>query len=263
MPTYVETARMYSGYYRRSDGVGYKEYPIHRRATALDYLLMECIEEYSDKPSTLLDVGCAFGNRVEFFRKRGFSAIGIDISEDAVKYGIECRNLDIRLGKYEDFEASVEFDVVTMIDFIEHMRSPSLWLWKTRSITHRGSLLLLLTPDFDCYRDYGVDWVGYNTAFEHVLFYNRRSLGLLLLQAGFEVVHSANIKTMFPTTGHSANSTWSESVKGNLMMRLAGNRLLGRLINMWMDINDRIAWARISSNINRQNSLLIVARRVA
>ena len=84
MPTSGEIQGMYSRYYSRDDGIGYEAYGMDSFATSIDYVLLEVLKGLRhSKGDSVLDVGCAFGGRVAYFRKMGFIASVVDISAEA------------------------------------------------------------------------------------------------------------------------------------------------------------------------------------
>lgn len=256
MPTEDEIALMYSGYFSREDGTGYADYKIDWRGTGLDRLLWDVIERNHTGPRSVLDVGCAFGSRVMYLKKRGLRATGVDISREAVDCGCG-KGLDLHACRFEDFNSDATFDVVTMIDFVEHLNLPGTWAAKLESLTHRNSLVAILTPDFDCYFDYGERWIGYNLSFEHLLFFNRKSLASVLERFGFTVITSANVRTANPIMSEKRTVDANKGLRR--MIKVAhGDRLLAA----WRRMNDRLMWRGLVRSDRRENSLLIVAKRL-
>lgn len=263
MPNEHEIARMYTDYYNREDGIGYTKYPVRLAAAGLDYLLWNIVKPHVKSGSTLLDVGCAYGARVDFFRRRGLKSSGVDMSGEAVTYGRQNWNLDLRATKYEELDESGVFDIITMIDFVEHLPAPNDWARKTKTLTHWGSLVLILTPDLDCYGDYGEKWIGYNTSFEHVLFYNRQALGNVLRKHGFEIAMTTNVKSAPPVaTASQVESSTADSIR-EAAGSLSSFPITTTLMQLRIDLMAKLTWQRLAMNNPRQNSLLVVARRTS
>src|SRR5712691_1751509 len=143
--------------------------------------------------SRLLDCGAATGFLVELAKARGLEAYAIELSS----FGAEaCRQL---LGADYVYEGEVEearfpansqnrFDVITMIDFIEHVRCPRAVLhWAAARLKPAGSLLLV-TPSVGSlsHRLMGRWWTHYKG--EHLWYFTPRSLIALLEEVGFSLV---------------------------------------------------------------------------
>jgi 2-polyprenyl-3-methyl-5-hydroxy-6-metoxy-1,4-benzoquinol methylase len=140
----------------------------------------------------LLDCGAATGFLAELARAKGLDAYAIELSS----FGAEaCRAL---LGADHVYEGEVErawfsanpenrFDIITMIDFIEHVRHPRAVLqWAATRLKPRGSLLLV-TPCVGSlsHRLMGQRWTHYKI--EHLWYFTPRSLTALLSEVGFSL----------------------------------------------------------------------------
>jgi 2-polyprenyl-3-methyl-5-hydroxy-6-metoxy-1,4-benzoquinol methylase len=142
--------------------------------------------------SRLLDCGAATGFLAELARMKGLYAYAIEISS----FGAEaCRQLlgadHVYEGEVEDawFPANPEnrFDIIAMIDFIEHVRCPRAVLrWAAARLKPAGSLLLV-TPCVGSlsHRLMGRRWTHYKA--EHLWYFTPRSLTALLQEVGFSL----------------------------------------------------------------------------
>jgi hypothetical protein len=169
--------------------------------------------------------------------------------------------IDIHLGRFEEFPSTKPFDIVTMIDFIEHLPSPEPWILKAKELTHASSSLVILTPDFDCYRAYGERWTGYNQSYEHVLFYSRRSLGSLLERHGFRVRGSLSLSTLPLTVKTGARQDeWPGPAR-----KVADARFkipaLESIVRFALWAKGRVTYQRLVSRDGCANSLLLYASR--
>ena len=82
------------------------------------------------KGAKLLDVGCGFGDWLNYAKQRGAIVTGVNISpeqsEIVRKRGIDIINLDFmeyKNGKFDEFKNN--FDVITFMDSIEHYCPPT------------------------------------------------------------------------------------------------------------------------------------------
>lgn len=101
------------------------------------------------KGSKVLDIGSGDGIFLEALRKRGVTAKGVDISEEAVKKcqarGFEAVCHDVSAGKlpFKDDE----FDEVVMLDILEHLYLPEQLLGEARRVSRK--YIVLGVPNFN------------------------------------------------------------------------------------------------------------------
>jgi 2-polyprenyl-3-methyl-5-hydroxy-6-metoxy-1,4-benzoquinol methylase len=95
-----------------------------------------------------LDVGCGAGSTVAAFKRAGWEAVGIDLSERATKIGKDL-GLDLRTTDLTEIEPS-SFDVVTTFHVLEHVSSPKVFLNHcVRCLAPKG-ILLIEVPNYGC-----------------------------------------------------------------------------------------------------------------
>jgi SAM-dependent methyltransferase len=114
---------------------------------------------------------------------------GVEPGEWAVATARERHGLRIREGTLETVPLEPgSFDVVTMIDLIEHTARPFEALRRAGEILRPGGLLCLVTPNVKsaAARMAGKTWWHYRPA--HLGYFTRGSLDALLSRTGFVVV---------------------------------------------------------------------------
>jgi len=143
----------------------------------------------------LLDLGAGPGVLIEEALRMGFEAEGVDHCESNVE-AARNRGLNVRLAAAEDLDDQESFDVVTMMDIIEHVPDPLRILSAAQRALKPGGELVVYTPNHRAavvllakllYRlgvRYPVEEVfGRN----HICFFDDRSLPRTLIKAGFRV----------------------------------------------------------------------------
>src|SRR5215472_1849113 len=142
--------------------------------------------------SRLVDCGAGTGFLVDYARGIGLDAFAIEFSD----YGAEeCRKITgsghVFQGEVEQsrFDANPDdcYEIVTMIDFIEHVRNPrSVLQWAAAHLTPNGNLLIV-TPGLGgvSHLLFGRHWPNYYP--EHLWYFGRKSLSSLLNECGFTV----------------------------------------------------------------------------
>jgi 2-polyprenyl-3-methyl-5-hydroxy-6-metoxy-1,4-benzoquinol methylase len=141
----------------------------------------------------LLDCGAATGFLVEVAVELGYQAYAVELSE----FGANA--IAGKIGRDRVFCGELEraafsgvgpgeFDVITMCDYIEHVRDPRLMLETARGLLRSGGALAITTPDAGSAsrRVLRTGWTHYKL--EHLFYFNRGNLELMLRDAGFEAV---------------------------------------------------------------------------
>lgn len=132
-----------SFYYDRDFGHEYGYYYIIAKT------LIKNTEFNGNKCQKVLDLGCSRGFIVKAFREMGIDSYGCDISHQAISSSpIEIRNylrlLDITTDKLP-FE-NEGFDLITMLDVVEHLSTFDLLLSELNRVLRSGGLIYVSTP---------------------------------------------------------------------------------------------------------------------
>lgn len=155
------------------------------------------IETHLGRRGTLLDIGCALGHFQLAAVRRGWTAVGVDLSQDQADYARERLGLDVRCSRFEEagFDPA-SFDVITAWSVIEHVREPFEFLTKAWHYLKPNGLLVLQTPNQDSlitslaglsYRLSGKRYLLPVYSLDHIFRFNDRSLRTLLDAAGYRV----------------------------------------------------------------------------
>lgn len=146
------------------------------------------IAEFVPAPADFLDVGCAYGGLALEARAAGYSAKGLDISKHAVAEARK-RGLDAKQGRITDhLFPSGSFDVVTMIEVIEHLEDPVSAIESLSRIIRPNGLLVVQTANFA-----GQQAVKEKDSYHyylpgHLFYFSRSNLTELLHRHGFSRV---------------------------------------------------------------------------
>lgn len=181
----------------------------------------------------LLEVGCGAGFFLKAAERNGWSTIGLEVSQAAVDFARGPLGLDVRLGTIEQAALPASsFDVVSMLDTIEHLFDPTATLRECYRLLRPGGALLLSTPNMNSLSRivFGKPWAVISPA-EHLYYFTEKTLALMLQRVGYRQVrfdrHYAGAglyETMNPRHTHAP-----ESFRTNLYRRLVetiGRRLL-------------------------------------
>jgi 2-polyprenyl-3-methyl-5-hydroxy-6-metoxy-1,4-benzoquinol methylase len=131
---------------------------------------------------TLLDIGCAFGHFLDCAEKRGWNAFGVEFSRAAAEkndHGLNQRR--IWRGDFLKMPIpAMHFDVITMIDVMEHEYETVSFLKKAHDLLSQNGIMVIVTPDvssFSC-TIMGKFWPHFNR--EHCVYFSRKSIASIL-----------------------------------------------------------------------------------
>lgn len=139
------------------------------------------------KTNRLLEIGCGGGLLLQIANRLGWDTYGTEISPSL------CARLRPTMGKrlWEgDFReagfAKHSFDVVAMIEVIEHLTEPLAYVVAARELLRPGGLLFLTTPNYGgiSSRVLADRWRAVGD--EHLNYFDPSSICRLLRRAGFE-----------------------------------------------------------------------------
>jgi 2-polyprenyl-3-methyl-5-hydroxy-6-metoxy-1,4-benzoquinol methylase len=141
----------------------------------------------------ILDVGCGDGFHLNLLRKYGkksWTLEGVDIDKRAVEMA-EKSGLKVYRGSIEAIDLPKDaYDLVLMIQTIEHVEKPFEILLAVKKVLKAGGRLVIVTDntdalDFKFFKS--AYWGGYHFP-RHWNLFNRESLAKLAERAGFEIV---------------------------------------------------------------------------
>jgi SAM-dependent methyltransferase len=96
-----------------------------------------------------LDVGCALGSTMRQAQNLGWETAGIDLSPFAAKWVQDNLGLKTWCGTVEQSELPAgAFDVITLLDVIEHTYDPLTMLRGCLRVLAPGGAVLIVTPNF-------------------------------------------------------------------------------------------------------------------
>lgn len=153
------------------------------------WLRVRSILRFERGPGSFLDVGCGRGALVEEFQKRGWSAVGTQISRTAAR-AAERRGVRVLVGELPALGLTPgTFSVVTFFHVLEHLEDPDSYLRSAHELLRPGGVLLVEVPDCGGlgfrllrHRHLCVDYP------HHLFFFSRRTLTSLVERSGFRVV---------------------------------------------------------------------------
>lgn len=188
----------------------------------------------------LLDVGAATGFLLVEARDLGYDAIGIEPSRWAAEEARRRFGVEVRVGSLEQAGfAAASFDVVTMVDVLEHLVDPFAATREVARILRPGGVFYVVTPDIGGLpaRLLGRRWWGFEPW--HLWFFGQRSLANALRGNGFADLTMRSYRRVFSL------DYWLEKGEGmappvaRLLRRMARGTGLGRR-DLALDLRDAV-----------------------
>jgi SAM-dependent methyltransferase len=131
--------------------------------------------------SRLLDAGCGSGGMLATLSDFG-QVSGIDMNPESVALARGRGYEDIREGAVEQLPwANETFDVVTLLDVLEHTADDDLTLREMRRVVRPGGYLLVMVPAHQLL------WSNHDVVQHHYRRYSRRTLRAAAAGAGWPV----------------------------------------------------------------------------
>lgn len=138
------------------------------------------------KSGEFLDIGSSFGGFISRASKY-FNVYGIELSKYSSDYAINHYGFDIFNGSFMDYPTQEnKFDVITMIELIEHLKNPTETIQKCKLLLKENGLLVIQTADMNAHQalNAGSNYHYYLPG--HVSYFTEESLKLLLNNCGFK-----------------------------------------------------------------------------
>jgi RimJ/RimL family protein N-acetyltransferase/SAM-dependent methyltransferase len=144
----------------------------------------------------LLDVGSSIGTSLEVF-KRWFNVTGIELDEEAVDFATK-EGFRMICSSFEEAKiANESYEVVTLIDVLEHLPDAGAALRKVHKILKNDGILFIKVPNYisqmrkqNLLRFLGLSKEGIMGNYAHINHFCKRSLTRCLQGSGFTVLEA-------------------------------------------------------------------------
>lgn len=203
-------------------------------------LITDLAGKYFSPGRKLLDVGCGAGFFLKVAEERGWKAEGVDLLDLAAEYGKNVLGVNVKQGKFENIQyPSESFDVVTLLDTIEHMPDPYQTVIEIKRILKINGILIVSTPDLNSLSRLflGKDWAVLSPA-EHLFYFTEKTLRDIITKADFQILGIRNLLHFDPEYTHNKKT---------------------RRYFLWKDYYDRFERRRILKRIRQYEFLDIMS----
>lgn len=147
------------------------------------------LSKFESGKSRYLDIGCGLGYMLDLAFDRGFEVAGVEFNENAVKKLKEKYRFRVFNGDILDYDDN-PFNVISMLDVIEHLTDPVAAARKVHQLLHPGGIFVLTTMDCDSIvsKILGKRLEDFRRIREHLYFFSRKTIRLMLEKLGFEII---------------------------------------------------------------------------
>jgi len=194
--------------------------------------VVKCISRFKKIfGSCVLDIGCGPGFLLYEFKKAGAKETGLDISEAAVCFGRKELGLNIQSGTLENSSLPLaSFDIVICSNLIEHIFDPAGFFSQVSRVLATDGILYISTPNYASAKEYGDKWPGFHKDFEHIFYFDKRSLTFALNHLGLKPIKFFYLPQTSGLLGRKNISAESFSVRQKIRGIILSIPLLNKLL---------------------------------
>jgi 2-polyprenyl-3-methyl-5-hydroxy-6-metoxy-1,4-benzoquinol methylase len=157
------------------------------------YIVMK-LGEFVINKGTMLDIGSSNGRLMLSALKQGWSTHGIEANADLVA---DClaQQLQVKQGFFPDDMPRhwAEFDLITMLDVLEHVERPIEFLEKVQGLLKPNGLVVIQVPNFNSLIIRLEGAKDSNFCHGHWTYYEPATLDRVMQKAGFVKLFSETI----------------------------------------------------------------------
>ena len=192
LPSEEDLKNIYSAEYYKSWGftqTGDNQH-VHKMKLSTFTNYLRIFKKFKDS-GKILDLGCAAGYFLEAAVNEGFDPYGIEISEYSSQLAKKnFGNEKIYNGQLKDAKfPEGSFDVISMLDFLEHIKKPLEHFEECSRILNKNGMMLIATPDTNSLsaKIQKESWTQYK--FEHLFYFNYNSIKYLADKFNFKILY--------------------------------------------------------------------------
>lgn len=141
----------------------------------------------------VLDIGCSSGLLLQDFPP-DYTRVGLELDEHASAAARKL-GLEVHQTLVSEFKTDQKFDIVTLIDVLEHLPDPQRVIEQVRDLLVDGGVFYIKVPAFlgqyhkqNLLRALKLSREGIMGAYTHINLFTKKSLRLAVERAGFETL---------------------------------------------------------------------------
>ncbi len=185
-------------YFKGNEG-GYSGYQDQEASLRLTFrrFLKELRKKYNVGGS-LLEIGCGYGYLLSEAKKYFRSIEATDFSEEALSSASKFADA-VYSGSIDSIPKNKLYDCIILAHVIEHIYSPIDFLKNALSHLNPGGIMAVATPNKGSiwFTVMGKKWPSFKVP-EHIVFYERKTLSLLMKKSGLADINKVEYLHAFP-----------------------------------------------------------------
>ncbi len=196
-----DTQKVYSEDYftGAKDGFGYVDYDKDKEPMVPTFnKYLDLLSKYGKNNGSLFDIGAATGFFLKLAKDRGFKVSGVEMSDHAASMA-RSKGIDVATGDLMSLNLdSNSYDVVTMLDVLEHMSDPFVELREVKRILKPNGLVVINSPDGQSLlaKILKTNWHLVLPP-EHLFYFSQKNLAMFMKKNGFSVIYGGTIGKRF------------------------------------------------------------------
>jgi len=204
VPTHQEVEEFYKKEFYSSEYRNFNDSSLSVQSGEEDFfnarwegMYLKCKEHFKHEALSLFDIGFGFAQALLYFKQRGFDVSGLEPVPEAVEFA-RSKGLEVYNTGIEDFDCVGEkrFDVVTLLNVLEHLRDPAQTLKSIKSkLLKPGGILIIDVPnEFNDFQTIANQEYNLNQWWvcppNHINYFTATSVKQLLIDCGYSVLYS-------------------------------------------------------------------------
>jgi SAM-dependent methyltransferase len=155
------------------------------------------LEKFKGKEISVLEIGCGTAQNLAFLRNESryknqvTKVVGVDLNLPKNFSRPDLQSCDKLLNSLEDLEGSEKYNLIIMLDLIEHLDDPVKLLKEYKKYLVDDGVLLILVPSFQSL------WSQHDIALGHVKRYTLAILNNETQSAGFRRIREGYLFSVF------------------------------------------------------------------
>ncbi len=136
----------------------------------------------------ILDIGCATGEFLNYFYKKGWGTMGIEPAKNPRNFAINNYGLDVKPEESIDELTAKNFDVITMWHVLEHVPELNKRIQQIEKLLKDDGFLLIALPNYLSWdaNYYKHHWAGYDVP-RHLYHFSPSTISELLRKFHFNI----------------------------------------------------------------------------
>jgi len=147
------------------------------------------------KGTSILDIGCATGEFLKYFKNRGWKTIGVEPNEKAREFAHSVNHLDVKDEEWLKTAPEQKFNIVTLWHVLEHVPAVNGRLEEIKNILKDDGYVFIAVPNADSpdatyYKEH---WAGYDVP-RHLYHFTVKTMEMILTKHGFQCIEKIPMK---------------------------------------------------------------------